>query len=441
MYQKNLLYTQNLSINYVKKLEYLFSLISYPNTQKPVKRRPPHPKHAILNALIFKNLRSVYSLLDLSRELKNYPQLAQVCGFKSFPSHQRFSDYLKTTPNEKLQYVRLNLLKQLISSDQISGYHISGDACPIKSNVKENNLKTIVKERYNKHKFPKGDTEARLGTYTVFFPEKKVQYFWGYRNHILNDCISELPVAEITKPANVHESKMFIPQLKHIKKELNLPIKAVMADAAFDSYRIINFIFKKFKAKPVIARNPRNSKNLDVTLSSTGHPICAAGFQMKSMGKFYDKKHDRRRHEFVCPIKVSKKFARNVGGLCPWDHPKFYSNRYGCITNLRIDVDTSIRDNINYGSETFKKLYDQRTSSERIFSRLLSFMMQMPSVKGLNATANCCTIAHITVLLIALAAAKTGNFSLTSIFQRTNFVKPYVSDNSSDRAFALLRAL
>jgi len=32
-----------------------------------------------------------------------------------------------------------------------------------------------------------------------------------------------------------------------------------------------------------------------------------------------------------------------------------------------------------------------------------------PSVKGLNAIANHCTIAHITVLLVALTAVKSGN--------------------------------
>ena len=35
--------------------------------------------------------------------------------------------------------------------------------------------------------------------------------------------------------------------------------------------------------------------------------------------------------------------------------------------------------------------------------------MQNPSVRGLQAVSNYCTIAHITVLLVALTAAKTGN--------------------------------
>jgi len=57
----------------------------------------------------------------------------------------------------------------------------------------------------------------------------------------------------------------------------------------------------------------------------------------------------------------------------------------------------------------FKKIYNLRSGSERIFSRLLNLCMQNPSVRGLQAISNHCTIAHITVLLIALAAAKTGN--------------------------------
>ena len=35
--------------------------------------------------------------------------------------------------------------------------------------------------------------------------------------------------------------------------------------------------------------------------------------------------------------------------------------------------------------------------------------MQNPSVRGLQAVSNHCTLAHITVLLVALTAAKTGN--------------------------------
>lgn len=420
MFQQNLLLTKQLSKNYIEKFELLFSLLKFPKEHSKPKRRPPHPKYALLNALIYKNLRSIPTLLELTYEIKNYPQVAQVCGFNSFPSIERFSSFLKDTPNQILQTIRENLVKDLIALGQIQGRYISVDSCPIKSNVKENNLKTTVANRFDKNRFPNGDPEARLGVYVVFPAKKKIQYFWGYRNHILNDAITELPIAEITEPANVSEQHLIIPQLQYVKNVFNLPIEAVLGDSAFDAYNIIEFIVKELKAKPVIPKNPRHSKNPDITLSRKGIPVCIAGFEMVSRGKFYDKEQNRLRHKFVCPIKASKKFALKTGWFCPWNHPKFFSNRYGCTTNLRIDVDTSIRDNIDYGSQTFKKLYNLRSSTERVFSRLLSISMQHPSARGINATRNLCTIAHITVLVIALAAVKTGNKD------KVRFVKSFI---------------
>jgi len=120
---------------------------------------------------------------------------------------------------------------------------------------------------------------------------------------------------------------------------------------------------------------------------------------MLSMGIFIDRAQNRKHHKFVCPIKGSKKFAKDHP-YCPWLHPRFVEGT-GCYTYLRMDVDESIRTNIDYGSESFKRDLNKRTSSERVFSRLLSILMQKPSFIGLSATANLCTISHITVLAVA----------------------------------------
>ena len=73
-----------------------------------------------------------------------------------------------------------------------------------------------------------------------------------------------------------------------------------------------------------------------------------------------------------------------------------------------MQVNTGVRNKINYGSSSFKKIYNQRTGVERLFSRLFTFIMQQPSVRGLNAVSTICTIAHISVLLIAYTANKPG---------------------------------
>lgn len=407
MFQPNLFFTKDLDSNYLRKIESIFTIL--PTVDKQYSTgRPPHSQSAMLNALIFKNLRGIPNLTELAREIRLYPALAQACGFKSFPSKERFSSFLKDTPNQFFQYIRENLIKELLRLKVISGKYISIDSCPVISPVKQNNLKTTVHNRFDKTFLPKGDPESGLGVYVTFAKEKKIQYFWGYKNHILNDAVSELPIAEITKQANTQDSKLFIPLFQSLKEQSPINIKAVIADSAFDSYNIIEFIAKELKAKPIIARNPRGERNPEFRLSPKNIPICIAGFEMYNWGKYLYKKRNCVRQKFVCPIKASKKFAEKAG-FCPWNHPNFFNNRFGCIVNLRIDADTSIRNSIDYNSKSFKKLYALRTSSERIFSRFLTFCMQHPSIKGFNATSNVCTIAHITLLALALSASKTGD--------------------------------
>lgn len=75
---------------------------------------------------------------------------------------------------------------------------------------------------------------------------------------------------------------------------------------------------------------------------------------------------------------------------------------------------------IGYGTKRFIGVYNQRTSVARVFSRLLSISMQRPTVKGLRAIGNHCTIAHIIVLLVALTAHRTG------CKNKIRFVKTFV---------------
>jgi len=81
------------------------------------------------------------------------------------------------------------------------------DSCPIPANVKENNLETSAKDRFDKDQRPKGDPGARLGT-MVHYPKpfkKKICYFWGYRNHTIIDAEIELSLWKKTLPADKSE--------------------------------------------------------------------------------------------------------------------------------------------------------------------------------------------------------------------------------------------
>ena len=125
---------------------------------------------------------------------------------------KRFSSYLKSIDNTLLQEVRLMLIRKPIELKIVKGKYLSVDSCPIKANVKENNLKTNVRSRFVKGRPPKNDPDCRIGVFPTFVSGKaKVEFFWGYRNHIVNDAESELPLVEITLPANVKGTSVIIP--------------------------------------------------------------------------------------------------------------------------------------------------------------------------------------------------------------------------------------
>jgi hypothetical protein len=420
MFQQSLFKPTIVSKEQLENFQILFS--NLPSLEILHSRGRPllNSKFSLLCTLIYKNLRGMTSFVDVLNEIKDIPAVKKLLGFNYIPNKERISSFVRNTPNKFFQSIRETLLYELISFGQITGKYLSCDNTPIFAHVKENNFKTNISNRFDKTKTPKGDPDATLGVYVIYRPEKKIEYFWGYRNHIVNDAIAELPIAEVTKPNNVSGSLLFIPQLKYIKDTFHFDTKAVIGDSEFDSASNIEFVIKELKAKPIIAKNPRGSSKHQISFSDTGHPICIAGIPMLSRGIYFDKQENRWRHKFICRIKGSKKFAKQIGGWYPWNHPNFTNNRYGCCFNPRIDVDESLRKSIDYGSETFKKLYALRTSSERIFSRLLNYLIQHPSVTGLQAVSNLCTIAHITILLVALTAVKTGHKD------KTRFVKNFI---------------
>jgi hypothetical protein len=384
-----------------------FNLESSHLDTNPYTGRKPFSRQSLLRALIFKNLKGLPTLTELANELRDNPSAAIRCGFnilKPLPSVERFSSFLKNIPHKELQKIRIQLVHRLIHLDIITGEYLSIDSCPILAHVKENNLKTIVKNRFLKTHIPKGSPDARLGI-MVIYPnpnKKKIHYFWGFRDHVVIDAKEELPIWQITKPADVHESVMFLPIFKLLQNQFHLNIKAVMGDGIYDTSSILKYIVKDLKAKPRISRNPRNTHSTSkLQFLKTGRPICLAQLEMLNRGSFYDKIQKRWRHKWVCPLHHSKKYTKQFI-VCPVFHPKFFSQK-GCYAYIRTDND--IRTIIDYGSNSFKADAKLRSGSERVFSRLLNVCMQNPPVISFNAVSNYVTIAHITVLLVALTAA------------------------------------
>jgi len=416
MHQRFLLAPETISprVSYEKLFDNLPELPS----ERTRQGRPPVPRDALLKALVYRNLRGIDKLVELEFELRNNPSIAEPLGLdprKRSPSDERFSEFLRANPNRYFQHVREALVHQLITEGVISGRGVGFDSCPIEAVVRENNRKTSVNNRYDKYRLPAGDTDARLGV-CIHFPspfQKKVHYFWGYRNHILNDLDSELPLVEITLPANKDEKKLGIPLLEKLGQDFSLPTEVVAGDANYDVEAILTYIIEEMKAEAMIPRNPRNTQDTHYSLKKDGI-YCQAELPMYRKGKMTAKGITYL--QYSCPLHWRKEF-RGQYLLCPVGHPKFLRQK-GC--NVLIRMTPSIREKVAYGTQRFKETYNKRTSVERVFSRLLSISMQNPSVKGLRAVRNHCTIAHITVLLVALTAHRMG------CKDKIRFVKSFV---------------
>ena len=393
--------------------------LSYLKEQLPKTGRKPFSRQAILRALIYKNLKAIKTLSELSFELSTNLGMAYILGFdKKAPSRHRFEEFLHKAPNQLLQEVRKHQIKTLIELGIITAKYLSIDSTPLVAWVKQNNPKVFVEGKFNKARFPKGDPDARLGFMALkklpkhskeqqleLFNNKNKDYkqiiwFWGYRNHVIFDSLSELPVFEITKPANIPDCKVTVPAFKELNGIFKFKPKGILGDAAHDSSYIRKYIRRSLKAKDFIPINPRSTTK-DIKFTKHNTRACIAGFEMYPWGKFKDR--GRIRQKFVCPITHSKTFAAKYNYQCPMNHPKF--SRGGCYAYTRVDKNYR-GDCIDPKSKYFKRVYNLQSGSERGFSRLLTFYMQRPMLTGLKAISNQCTLAHIAILAIAIAAAK-----------------------------------
>ncbi len=390
--------------------------------------RPLTDFNALLRSFVYRCLRCLPTISDLAYSLRENPSLVEAVGLDPFapvPSVERFSAWLRSTPNELLQQIRVALVSQLLHRGAIQGSIVALDGSAVPSAVRENNLKTSVTDRFNKNRPPKGDTEARLGAYRVYLGSgtRKIRYFWGYRNHIVVDFATELPLWEETRPANYHESRLAVPLLEACHNNLKLPIEVVCADSAYDAEKILVYIIDTLHAQPVIAPNSRYQPKSGFRVQGKD-VLCPADLSMIHRGRMTPKRTGITYREYCCPLHYSKTMRQRFL-LCPADHPKFISQK-GCYHLVR--ETPSYRSRIAYGSAEFKNLYKKRTSAERVFSRLLSLAMQRPTVRGLQTTQNYCTIAHISVLLVALAAHDQGYTDKLSFVR--SFVPTFMSEKS-----------
>ncbi len=367
--------------------------------------RTGHSRHAILRAFIIKHLEGIKSVPQLIRHLDSIPPLAEMCGFDlgALPDETQFYRFLKNTKNSILKALHKTANDLLIEEGLVSLDEFILDSKPIQAATKENNFKNPNRNTTNKTKKPKRNPRATLSYYSCQVINGKKQnmiFFWGFRTHAVVTK-EGVCLVEKTLPNNITDQDAAFSLIKELKRRYRFKKGAIfLADKAYDVRELYTFIVEQMKSTPYIPINPRNSKN-DKTVGPHGCPLCDAGLEMKSAGKWIEGNRDRIK--FRCPLKMSKKRSIEQNNICPANHPSFDTGKcYGCTKYL--DVTDDARSRVARDSKQFKETFKNRQTVEQYFSRLGDREAEQTTHYGFTAISNQMTIAHLTASLIAVAA-------------------------------------
>ena len=367
--------------------------------------RTGYSRHAILRAFIVKHLEQIKSVPQLIRYLNSIPPLAEMCGFDfgALPDESQFYRFLKNTKNSTLKAIHKTANDLLIKEGLLSLDEFMLDSKPIQAATKENNFKNPNRNTTNKSKQPRRNPRATLCYYSCQVINGKKQnmiFFWGFRTHAI---VSKegICLIEKTLPNNITDQDAAFSLIKELKRKYRFKKGAIfIADKAYDVRELYTFIVEQMKSTPYIPINPRNQRN-DKTFGPHGCPVCGAGFEMKSVGSWIE--GNRERLKFRCPLKASKKLAKEHGDICPVNHSLFNTGKcYGCTKYLDITDDARAR--VPRDSKHFKETFRNRQTVEQYFSRLGDREAEQTTHYGFTAISNQMTIAHLTASLIAVAA-------------------------------------
>lgn len=101
-------------------------------------------------------------------------------------------------------------VKKLYEMGIVDASFIGLDSTPVMANTKQNNPKSFAKNKFSKENHPKSDPDCALGVHSASnqHNERRYEFYWGYKSHVLVDCISGLPLYELTTPGNVADSSV-----------------------------------------------------------------------------------------------------------------------------------------------------------------------------------------------------------------------------------------
>jgi Transposase DDE domain len=409
--------------------------------------RPPIPRAAFVAAYLLKLDKGLKSVKKLRDELVQQPALVWLFGFplvpssayrwgfdveRSLPTPRHFSRVLRTLDHAQATFLfqaTVRLLDAELADEVLFGNEISLDTKHILAWVRENNPKAKVPHRYDKSHQPKGDPDCKLGCKKRHnvpthdgsdttptqegMPARQAtvgEFYWGYASGIVAtkvEEIGEFVLAELTQTFNQSDQSYFYPLMAQVEENLGRKPQFGALDKAYDNF----YVHEYFHAAGGFAAVPWSDRGPKKQFSPEGLPLCAAGLAMPLKSKFMERSNCLVEHQcarYACPLL----FPAPTGEVCPIDHANWPK---GCITTLPTSPGNRIRHELDRNSAEYKRIYKQRTATERINSQALDLGIERPKLRNRRSIANQDTLIYVLINLRALQRVRQAKAEKTKI--------------------------
>ena len=196
----------------------------------------------------------------------------------------------------------------------------------------------------------------------------KKRWFYGYTGYFIStyniDLKLDLPLYLRLVEASRHDSVSAVFALAEFRELYpNLHINTFISDSASDNYATYKLL-NHWNANAVIALNTKNKGNPKyppaLKINENGVPICPGNRPMIYNGYC----RDRCRFKWRCPRVVGKLATCEQCASCS-------PSPYGRVIYTKADWDLRLFTRIPRGTDLWKSMMRQRTSSERINDRIL----------------------------------------------------------------------
>lgn len=371
-------------------------------------RRDKYPVRAVWNTCVAGIVLGHATAAACLRELRRNAELRQVLGYDPMLGSE-------ATPPD---YVLSRLLAKLVKHQALLDAIFARLIAKIIELIPDFGARLAIDSKAIKS-LMKSDGDAGFGVKkTTDADEVVVMNWYGYKIHCISDTATELPIAFTVTAPTTHDSKPLFPLLDQALKahpELKERAGSIAADKAYDDGQVKLTLHQAYGLAPIIPSRDLqkgeyralDEKHHDtIYFSPEGEIVCRHDPFNKEQAKqfcsmeFKGFEADRETLKFRCPAAAFGIECKNREAC----RSIIKDEGHGRIVRIKLEDNPRLFLPVHQGSRRFEKLYAERTSIERLFSRLdHMFGMEAPlRSKGLERATIRVTLAFSAMLATAV---------------------------------------